>query len=566
MELPQPRPFGSESRKPTHNFLSLYSPVEQDPRPPPPQGVYLKTHDFLQPLEQVEKQNNNNDKEKNKTVIKDVGQAAAMVEHIVLPGGIGTYSITANNYINNHNNNNQRIIIPKPETGILFGTAAVQGSIGEIRNIVDENNNNSNSCSSYTAGTSNFTLWEDQSANAIAKKGKTGKENIVINDADESMGGGGGQWPPPFSSNNHNYSNPILGRPLMVGQKNQSFIDMIKSAGKSISGQDGDDYDDEDDNFVVKKEPSSSSHSHPHLNGNFSVKVDAKRSDQKPNTPRSKHSATEQRRRSKINDRFHMLRGLIPHGDQKRDKASFLLEVIEYIQYLQEKVQKYEDSYPGWNQEPPKIMSWGKNQGILPEEFIDLSRVTTSGPPIFAAAANKITNSPNIVESVSKAPDHSMKETDKVPSSIPMLLQQKIGLVSNSLASPLPLRLASESRPCQQLPEAWQARPSCLTECAAGADPEALTIDSGTISISTLYSQGLLNSITQALQSSGVDLSHAAISVQIDLGKRANTTLNSSTTLVKDDVPCSSNQTTTRSRVGDESNQGLKRQKTGRTT
>lgn len=77
------------------------------------------------------------------------------------------------------------------------------------------------------------------------------------------------------------------------------------------------------------------------------------RYEQKLSTPRSKHSATEQRRRSKINDRylytrcdnldlctyelvnfkpctfcrFSMLRGLIPHGDQKRDKASFLLEV-----------------------------------------------------------------------------------------------------------------------------------------------------------------------------------------------------------------------------------------------
>jgi hypothetical protein len=33
------------------------------------------------------------------------------------------------------------------------------------------------------------------------------------------------------------------------------------------------------------------------------VRVDGKSTDQKPNTPRSKHSATEQRRRSKINDR-----------------------------------------------------------------------------------------------------------------------------------------------------------------------------------------------------------------------------------------------------------------------
>lgn len=37
--------------------------------------------------------------------------------------------------------------------------------------------------------------------------------------------------------------------------------------------------------------------------GELRVKVDGKGTDQKPNTPRSKHSATEQRRRSKINDR-----------------------------------------------------------------------------------------------------------------------------------------------------------------------------------------------------------------------------------------------------------------------
>lgn len=34
------------------------------------------------------------------------------------------------------------------------------------------------------------------------------------------------------------------------------------------------------------------------------MKVDRKISDQKASTPRSKHSATEQRRRSKINDRW----------------------------------------------------------------------------------------------------------------------------------------------------------------------------------------------------------------------------------------------------------------------
>lgn len=34
------------------------------------------------------------------------------------------------------------------------------------------------------------------------------------------------------------------------------------------------------------------------------------------------------------------------------------LQVIEYVQYLQEKVQKYEGSYQGWSQEPSKLMPW----------------------------------------------------------------------------------------------------------------------------------------------------------------------------------------------------------------
>lgn len=64
------------------------------------------------------------------------------------------------------------------------------------------------------------------------------------------------------------------------------------------------------------------------FSGDAAQRMDSKNADLRACTPRSKHSATEQRRRSKINDRFQMLRDLVPHSDQKRDKASFLLEVI----------------------------------------------------------------------------------------------------------------------------------------------------------------------------------------------------------------------------------------------
>lgn len=36
----------------------------------------------------------------------------------------------------------------------------------------------------------------------------------------------------------------------------------------------------------------------------------------------------------------------------------FLSQVIEYIQALQEKVQKYESPYSGWNQDNVKLMPW----------------------------------------------------------------------------------------------------------------------------------------------------------------------------------------------------------------
>ncbi|KAL7601978.1 transcription factor BIM1 [Lactuca sativa] len=296
MEFSQPRPCGAQGAKPTHDFLSLYSPPQQDPTPSIP-GGFLKTHDFFQPLDQqVEKEGNKFD-------------------HI-LPGGIATYSISqisssSYSYMNMNQIQSQKVV-PKAE-GVEISGAQCQSS--SINNNNDENSN----CSSYTG--SGFTFWEESNVN----KGKSGK----------------------------------IGMPWMT------------SHSKAVN------------------------------------------TGEKPNSPRSKHSATEQRRRSKINDRFSMLRGIIPHADQKRDKASFLLEVIEYIQFLQEKVNKYEDSYQGRNNKPP------------------LNNIPTDEP---------------------------------------------------------------------QLPN-------------------------GIISVSTMYSQGISSALTQALKSSGVDLSKANISVELDLGKRSSTNL-----------------------------------------
>ncbi|KAI7752202.1 hypothetical protein M8C21_022177 [Ambrosia artemisiifolia] len=123
------------------------------------------------------------------------------------------------------------------------------------------------------------------------------------------------------------------------------------------------DQDDEDD--FISRPTDSSSHK------------DGRRNDQKTTSHRSKHSETEQRRRSKINERFQILRDLIPENDQKRDRASFLLEVIQYIQFLQEKLQMYEGTYQGWSPEPAKLMPWRGNCGA--DNFADQSQPMKNG-------------------------------------------------------------------------------------------------------------------------------------------------------------------------------------------
>lgn len=59
-------------------------------------------------------------------------------------------------------------------------------------------------------------------------------------------------------------------------------------------------------------------------------------------------------------------------------------------------------------------------------------------------------------------------------------------------------------------------------------------IDGGRISISSPYSQRLLTSLSQALQSTNLDLSEATISLQIDFGKRANQAMTSGPSVAKD--------------------------------
>ncbi|WOK92964.1 hypothetical protein Cni_G01656 [Canna indica] len=260
----------------------------------------------------------------------------------------------------------------------------------------------------------------------------------------------------------------------------------------------------------------------------LTVKLDGKSGEQKPGTPttpRSKHSATEQRRRCKINDRFQILRDLIPHSDQKRDKASFLLEVIEYIKFLQEKVHKYE-SFPGWNQENEKLIPWSSNQGPR-DSMPDPPSLTKNGPQSGLLFAGKFVDNTNPGAPMSLSNMQNVAEPDVSPGAVLVPMQSNyyasVGRGSDFM-QPQERLISDSDNLVSHSQSEWQSS-SCMADCTVSSDmlneQEELTIDEGTISISTMYSQGLLTALSQAVASSGVDLSQASISVQINLGRRA---------------------------------------------
>lgn len=297
----------------------------------------------------------------------------------------------------------------------------------------------------------------------------------------------------------------------------------------------------EDDEFMSKKEAAS--------NITNSNAKDGKNSD-KASVIRSKHSVTEQRRRSKINERFQILREIIPHSDQKRDTASFLLEVIEYVQYLQEKVQKYEVSYQDWSAEPTKLMPW-RNSHWRVQNFATQPHAIKngSGPGSMFPGKfddNSISMSPTMLTST-QTPVESDPNRDIACK--PMDRQPEVANKGISISMPLQGNLPAPAQSDSGLLHPLQRPVSDAqsNECPATTDTmnqqEELTVEGGTINISSIYSQGLLNNLTQALESAGIDLSQANISVQIDLGKRANRGLMPEASVAKDlENPPSINQ------------------------
>ncbi|KAL7101092.1 hypothetical protein ACP275_08G035300 [Erythranthe tilingii] len=258
--------------------------------------------------------------------------------------------------------------------------------------------------------------------------------------------------------------------------------------------------------------------------------TERRRVDQKGNSHRSKHSETEQRRRLKINERFQILRDLIPENDSKRDKASFLLEVIQYIQFLHEKLQMYEGSCEGWSPEPTKLTPWKSNSGPV-ESFVDQSHfesLLSGQEDNVLPCPTSLSNAENSVQ-LDLTGDSLHKSTDILQSAPNQGLPLNIPL-QPPMFETVPTQIHQESFPdaeqfVQLAKSPFLRGGSYMEPCPFpinSADVDKLKTENGEASVSSTYSQGLLSSLTNALLSSGVDLSQANISVQLDMKKQTN--------------------------------------------
>uniref|UniRef100_A0ACD5Y1E4 Uncharacterized protein n=1 Tax=Avena sativa TaxID=4498 RepID=A0ACD5Y1E4_AVESA len=476
--------MGLQGNKATHDFLSLYSSAAKEsslpqlpgskppPAPPAAQGFFIRTHDFLQPLDRPSQSpppppSNQDNKQQ-------------LHSQQALPGGVGTFSIS--------------------HAPAIAAAAAVKQEPP-------------------------FAL----------------------------------QWGAGADPRGHQWTLPFATRGVAVASsrpQKQQPTERKCGAGfmDAASGSSGGAGFDDEDGLAARREVSSSLKE-------LAVRVDAKGgscsgsagTDQLPNTPRSKHSATEQRRRSKINDRFQLLRDILPHNDQKRDKASFLLEVIEYIRFLQEKVQKYEVSYPEWNQENAKMVPWAnmyfrsfwknaQNKDQIPGD--------TSPDPSQIMKNGSSPGFPFIV----KPDDDGNALPSAVPSGAPDQTETDPSGSMSYKSTETPSPIIRDNGPPQQQPHQTISSPA--EDRAINGEmfnnPE-LAIDEGTISLSSQYSQELLSTLNHALQNSGIDLSQASISVQINLGKRATKRSDAATSVSTDlvDPACSSQTMDHQLRLGD---------------
>ncbi|KAM3269311.1 hypothetical protein P3S67_030193 [Capsicum chacoense] len=215
----------------------------------------------------------------------------------------------------------------------------------------------------------------------------------------------------------------------------------------------------------------------------------------------------------------------MPQTEQKQYNASFFLEVIQYVQYLQETVQKYEGSNKPLSSVPSKLMPWGNYRNSqwraqsFPAKPQALKNGTDAGPTfsgwfdenLLTETSSMQENQHNPLESHPGVDDSYRSidiEKDVVSSpfatSMPIPNTMPVPVQSHSAFSDLLPTLASDE---------WPSASNALNN-------QEFVIKDGTTSISNTYSKALLDSFTQALETSGLDLSQTTLSVQIKIGKQ----------------------------------------------
>lgn len=264
------------------------------------------------------------------------------------------------------------------------------------------------------------------------------------------------------------------------------------------------------------------------------AKLEGKRNAGKVNSHRSKHSETEQRRRIKINERFQTLRNLIPENDQKRDRASFLLEVTEYIQFLHEKLQLYEGTYQGWSAEPSKLMPWRSSSGPV-EDFVEHSQMIRNGsahednvvinPTLLASAQSSV--EPNLTATaLYRATDNSYMAADEA---IAFNMPLQPNLFENASVQPSPDAEHCTSQPQSLYGPGKQDTIESDVLSYGRNDQEQMKINGEEAGISSAYSQRLIDTVHQTLESIGVDISQANVRVELDIGKRSSSGVTATT-------------------------------------
>uniref|UniRef100_A0A0D3F9Y9 BHLH domain-containing protein n=1 Tax=Oryza barthii TaxID=65489 RepID=A0A0D3F9Y9_9ORYZ len=252
----------------------------------------------------------------------------------------------------------------------------------------------------------------------------------------------------------------------------------------------------------------------------------ASSADQGPSTPRSKHSATEQRRRTKINDR-QASRGLKYFVNSCHTLIRRETKLLSFRRFLQEKVQKYEEADPERNHEDSKSMPWAKvyyrscwrnTKNTSQVQGEDLSPSTQDmnneqyGPKHISAAQPALFNTQSVTSTTTS---------------------------SSHMATGTPQNLEKNSTPSNQPP--WLSMSTMRQESEPGNKMpnkhEKQTLHDENHSISSAYSQGLFNRLTEALKKSGLDPSQANIAVEINLAKRARDNTSDNSKINEDEEP-----------------------------